>query len=190
MEFFLMKDGRLKIALTKPEAENLPVSLDLFDLSCAEARRMMVGFLERAKSETGFSPRDSKLFVEICPDKSGGYALYFTVLDRKAGSGGLYRIKPLVFAFKNADDLLSGCVETARLYGHRIIDSSLYRYRERYMLIVYPLDYSDRLSSYLLGEYAKKTGDGDVYAAHIAEHGKAIIGTGALEIMAKHFDDS
>jgi len=187
----MLRDGRLKISLTKPEAEDLPVDLDRFDLNDTQARKLLKSLLEKGKSATGFSPKDTKLFVEIYPDKAGVYALFFTALEQKAGSrNDIPWIRPSVFAFRNADDLCDGCVELAKLYGHRIISSSIYRYKNEYALIIYPLDYSDRLSSYLMAEYARKAGDGDIITAHVEEHGKAIVEGNAIETMSQYFGQS
>jgi hypothetical protein len=188
LEILLLKDGRLKIALTKHESDRLPVDLDCLDLSDTQARRLLKALLEQGKAETGFSPKDSKLFMEIYPDNSGGYALYFTALNQKAGSrNDIPWIKPAVFVFANADDLCKGCAELAKLYGHRIIRSSIYHYKGEYALVFYPLDYSDCLSSYLLSEYARKAGDGEIFAAHVEEYGHPIAEGNAIEIMALHF---
>lgn len=188
MEFVLIGGEKLKITLSPEEVERLDIDLREPDYTDVETKRLLLELLELGKLKTGFAPRGAKLFVEIHLNEEGGCVFTFTALSIQAGKpGSPAGVKPVIFAFEEADSLCEGAAGLQRRYSHRIYKSSLYRFREQYRLIVYPLDYADQLSLYFLGEYGRKTGEGAVAAAFIDEHGAALILDTAIETLADYF---
>jgi negative regulator of genetic competence, sporulation and motility len=185
MVFVLIGGDKLKVCLTAQEVESMPVDFEDLDHPSPRTKKLLVEMLEQGKAETGFSPKGAKLFVEIYPDGEGGYVLYFTALNRQAG--GKPGLKPVIFAFEDADVLCDGSARLYERYGHRVYKSSLYRYRGEFLLVVYPLDYSDRLSVYFISEYARKVGEGELLAAFIEEHGEEILRDAAIDTLAEYF---
>ena len=185
----LLVGAKLKIELTEPELAGLPIGPAAVDYDNMRVRRFLIALLEQAKAQTGFSPKDSRLFVEILPGEAGGCIIWFTVQSTQGKAYPAHtHVQPVVFSFENAEHLCAGAGRLFRSYGQRIYKSALIYYRKRFTLILYPLDYSDQLSVYFLREYAHFEGEGEIFAAHVAECGTTILADCAIDTLAAHFD--
>lgn len=188
MEIILVSDDKLKILLTRQDMDGLGLIYENVDYSDENTRRVLLTLLGKAKEESGFSPRGAKLFVEVYPGDDGGCSLYFTTIRKPSRlPGAQSAISPAVFEFDNVDDLIDGARKTFERYSHRIYKSSLYLLNGKYRLLVYNLDYSDKLSVYFLSEFARRVGEDEILAAYTIERGAEIIADSALDILAKHF---
>lgn len=188
MDFTLIHENKLKVILSAEDMLSLELDYDEMDYTDPTTRKALLYLLENAKNQVGFSPRKAKLFIEVYPCEGGGCVLYFTNLRtpaRTAGPG----MEPVVFAFDDADTLIEGACKVFERYSHRIYKSSLYLLEGVYRLVVFPLDYSDRLSVYFLSEYAEKLGEGEMLAAFTEEHGEELIRDTAIDTLAEHFGE-
>lgn len=196
MEFLWIHENKLKVILSASDMEDLGLECDVLDYADPVTRNALVEILERGRAEVRFHPRNAKLFVEAYPCDEDGCVLYFTSLPgniRRAGhnknTDSNVGLEPVLFGFDGAEELVEGACKTFERYGSRIYRSSLYRFHGQYRLVVYPLDYYDRLSIYFLSEFGHQKGRGELLAAYIAEHGKELIGDDALETLAYYFSD-
>lgn len=188
MDVVLLNAEKLEIALNCADMQKLDLSYEEMDYSDEQTRKTLVALLEYAKTTANFHPRGAKLLVEVFPRADGGCVLHFTSLGSRFRSYPSHlALEPVVFEFSDADTLLEASVKTFARYSHRIYKSSLYRYREQYRLVVYPLDYSDQLSVYFLSEFARKVGQGEILAAYVEEHGELIIADNALDTLSEYF---
>lgn len=190
MEFYLISQNRMKVALRPEDLERLGITYDKLDYADPLTRRALVTLLEEGKRETGFNPRRSKIFIEAFPSEEGGCILFFCRLGEGQRLPSLEEQpgpEAVVFRFEGADALADAAEKVFARYGHRIYKSSLYWMDGGYRLVVYPLDYADHMSTTLLGEFASRSGEGEVLAAFIEEHGESIIRDTAVETLAKHF---
>lgn len=187
MNITLLSADKLKVSLNGQDVRDLDI--DLKNAGCVDGKNRIffTELLSRGKRETGFSPKGAKVFVEVYPGEDGGCVIYFTAFDKVQYPRKLARLEPVVFSFENADDLCNGAVKLFKRYSHRIYKSSLHRYNGTFHLIIYPLDYSDRLSVYFLSEYGERVGEGGVFAAHIGEYGSEIIADNALDALSEMF---
>lgn len=187
MEIILLSEDKLKISLTRQDLEKLELSYSKMDYSNEKTRQALLLLLEKAKLEVGFSPRGARLFIEIYQSDGGGCVIYFTGIKRSRFSGGAGAVSPVVFEFENAEELIEGACKTFLRYSHRIYRSSLYLLNGKYRLLVYNLDYSDKLSIYFLSEFGKKLGDDEIFVSFTTEHGKELIADCALDTLASYF---
>lgn len=188
MEIILVSDDKLKISLNRHDMDELGLKYKNMDYSDEKTKRALLLILEKAKGEVGFSPRGAKLFIEVYQNDEDGCNIYFTSIRRASRlSDSGTAISPTLFEFENANDLIDGSCKAFERYSHRIYRSSLYYINGKYRLLVYNLDYSDRLSVYFLSEYAKKISEDEIFAAYTIEHGKEIIADTAIDTLAKYF---
>lgn len=188
MEITLVSADKLKISLTRQDLDELDISYSSMNYADEATRSALLKLLEQAKHEAGFSPRGSKLFIEVYQNDEGGCEMYFTCIRKPARlSDSKDVISPAVFEFENVDDLIIGASKALKRYGHRIYKSSLYLMGERYRLLVYHLDYSDKLSVYFLSEFGTILGNDEILAAYTIEHGREIIADTALDILSGLF---
>ena len=185
MDFSLTGPDKLKVTLTPGDLAELGVDYASLDYKDEHTRKVLTGLLSKGRAEAGFSPGKSRLYIEIYPHGQGGCVIYYTRLNSYApGSNFALGALPIAFAFECADTLLRACSLAHTLYRHRILKSSLYAFGGGYRLIVYPLDYDDKLSVSFLCEYGRRVGEGDVLAAHIEEHGELLCESDALGVIA------
>lgn len=191
MEFLLLGADKLKVLLSKRDMEAYSLEYENMDYSDGKTKRALLELLEQAKNEAGFQPRGAKLFIEVYPCEGGGCALYFTAIRQPPASGATAQgLLPVVFQLDDLSALFEAATKVFRRYGHRIYKSSLYRFEGKYRLVVYPLDYNDRLSVYFLSEFGVNLGEGHVFAAFTQEHGEALIEDIAIETIAEIYDGS
>lgn len=186
MEFELLCENKLKAMLSAQDMQLLELDYEQMHRSDPATRKALVTILEQAKRESGFDPRGTKLYIEAFPCEEGGCILYFSCIPTAMHTDA-YGIDPVLFEFKDSDAMISGACKVFEMYGHRIYKSSLYLFEHMYRMVVYPLDYADRLSIYLLCEYADKLGEGAILAAFTEEHGKELIKDRAIDTIAGHF---
>ncbi|MDR2908632.1 MAG: adaptor protein MecA [Oscillospiraceae bacterium] len=188
MDFSLIGPDKLKIMLTREELEELDIQYDEVDYSDSETRRTLLKLLEQGSAEAGFHPRRSRLFIEIFPGGGGGCVIYYTrVSGGEVLSQGRFVPGPVpaVFAFKRAETLIECCKKFMPLCGHRIYKSALYRLKGRLRLVIWPLDYNDRLSVSFLSEYGRLVGEGNLLFSHIEEHGETVLESDAVETVSE-----
>jgi hypothetical protein len=184
MEAVLLDRSRMKVTLSARELEEMAVHIAAPDRRITVTRGFLLRLLELGKALTGFDPRGARLLAEVYASGSGDGVFIFTALFG-AGTGGENIPPPVVFAFGDALTLYRCAAGAGPRCAHRIYKSSLFKYGEGYRLIVYPLDYSDRLAECFLGEYGRLAGEGHILAAHIGEHGREVIRDDALERLAR-----
>lgn len=187
MDITLIHENKLKVVLAAEDMRELSLEFDSMDYADPVTRKALISILDRSRGQVRFNPRGAKLFIEAYPCEGGGCVLYFTCLHTGAGEAG---VEPVVFEFDSAEELVRGACLAYERYRQRIYRSSLYRWEGRYRLAICPLDYSDRLSVYFLGEYGRKVGEGSLAAAFTEEHGGELIRDNALEILYRYFSDS
>lgn len=189
MEFTLVTAEKLKVRMSAGEMDALGLSYEHLDYTDPASRRMLVSLLEEGRDKTGFNPKKSRLFIQVFPSEDGGCVICFTCLRSGQSPPGAGAPGPeaVIFAFDDIETLLEASVKTHIHYGHRIYKSSLYRLGRGYRLVVYPLDYADRLSVLFLGEFTAPAGEGGIAAAYVEEHGELLIGDTALDTLARYF---
>ncbi len=75
-----MSDKKLKVILTKEDAERLDFSVSDADYDTAENRRTFRKILETAREQVGFSTVGSKILIQFYPSKDGGCEIFITKL--------------------------------------------------------------------------------------------------------------
>ena len=188
MDFSLIGLDKLKVDLTAKDLEQLNIDYEDLDYKDERTRNVLVDLIVKGRAQAGFSPRNSKLYIEIYPREDGGCVIYYTKLaSGQLGAGGSFLPgpTPIVFAFESTETLLIACQKTYTLYRHRILKSCLYTRGGHYRLIIYPLDFTGSISVSFLREYARLVGEGPVLAAHIEEHWQLLSADSALEQLAE-----
>lgn len=190
MEFIPVGDDKLKISLDRQDMNEYDIVYETLCASDEKTRRALLRLLEKAKGEAGFCPRGAKLFIEAYKDADGGCSLYFTIIRKPSRlSENQSVVAPVTFEFDDIESLITAACKAFRMYGHRIYKSSLYVLNGKYRLLVYNLDYLDKLSIYFLSEYGRPRRD-EISAAYTAERGRELIADCALETLAGYFSEN
>ncbi|MCL2034325.1 MAG: adaptor protein MecA [Oscillospiraceae bacterium] len=188
MDFELINEDKLRIRLNPQDMAEAGLVYENMNYSDSHTKRVLLSLLEKAKKQAGFAPRGAKLFIETYETDNKGCDLYFTIIRRPGKlKGSQTVISPVLFEFDSAKELIEGACKVFERYSHRIYKSSLYLLNGKYRLLVYNLDYDDKLSVYFLSEFASKLGEDEVLAAYTMEHGREIILDTAIDMLSKYF---
>ncbi len=183
MTAVMVGNSKLKIKLDADEAYKLfknTTSVSCYD---PEVRHILKAILKKALCQTDFILDCEKFKVELFPSAYGGCIIYFT----KAPQGKRYRKKAdpkfkFLLEFSDSNNVIAA----SKSFHYRLPNcnrSSLYKYQDRYYLIV--TSPSGKLfSSPMIKEFADSLQCSDTAAAIVSEHGNLIISENAIEKLA------
>lgn len=192
MEIELLENSSIKIRLTKEDLENLNISIEDFDYSNIETRRVIWMLLDAARCELKIDiDLSERMLIEIMPNKSGGCCIFITGLENRTGKSmrrtGRKSMKPQFFDFDGVDSLISAtcALKTVATSNNQL--SELYRMDgSGYRLLIYPDSELSPSLWAILSEYCRRKGDGNIAAAFTREHGELIAGGDAIGKICKY----
>ena len=153
-------DGKITVALSNEDMNELDITYDELDYSNIETRRVIWTLLDKAGQTLGKSiSTDSKLLIEVLPAKDGGCILHFTFLpaaDSKAKKRLIMKkeMEPLLFtAFDDCD--LIDCTKIIADMKKTLASVECYKYKGKFRFILYPeLTFSDSVA-FILSEFGE-----------------------------------
>ncbi len=89
MEFLIVSDKKLKVILTKEDAEKMNFAVADADYDTADNRRTFRKILDEAKTKVGFTTRGDKILIQFYPSKDGGCEIFITKLAPPIANGRL-----------------------------------------------------------------------------------------------------
>ncbi|HCC34958.1 MAG TPA: hypothetical protein DEQ02_04725, partial [Ruminococcaceae bacterium] len=134
--------GRLKIFLKKDDMRQLDITFDQLDYNDAKTRRVLWTILSDVGAASSFISTGSRLLIEVFPASDNGCVIYFTLLKKEQDTHRRLKLKkqnlqPAVFEFTSTEDLLSAFSALYKDANGRIDRSDLYRFEDRYRLVVF-----------------------------------------------------
>lgn len=143
MEFLLIGESKIKIVLSREEAEE--VHLVEMNINHADSRRAFWRIIGRAKEEVGFDPKGDKLLIQLYPMKDS-LEIFVTKLGllpdssarlvAKSDKVSLLSKKRSLYAFMCLNDLILASRAVKALVGNVHLESDVYLARERYFLSI------------------------------------------------------
>lgn len=190
MNIEVIHDSKIKIVMSNEELKNFSVTYDQLSSDDPSTRTMISRLLSVARSKVGFEHKDKKLFIETFPDIMGGCILYFTVVSLdtarlSANSKKKPMPDPIVLSFRDLDVLYRACEYIYSTLSHKILKSSLFACYSSYYLILHPICSVNEEIGMITGEFLCEASEGVSSLRHLNEHGKELLGSGALERMAQ-----
>ena len=141
MEFLLIGESKIKIVLTRREAETM--SLGGGDIGGADSRRAFWQLINKAKTEVGFDPKGDKLLIQLYP-MNDGLELFVTKLGLLPDSSAkmvsrsnrvsLLSRKRSLYAFDNLENLISASRAIRSAAGEIELEGDVYCSNDRYYL--------------------------------------------------------
>ena len=146
MEFLLIGESKIKIVLSRDEAEKYGRDTTSADVSGPIARRVFWRILDMAKTEVGFDPAGDKVLIQLYPLNSGGCELFVTKLGilsessarlvSKSDRIAMLSKKRSLYAFDSIDDIVGAARAIKNAVGRLSVKSDVYTEGERYYLSV------------------------------------------------------
>ena len=146
MEFLLIGDSKIKIVLSREEAEQHGLDKGTPDVSGPSARRSFWRILEQAKSEVGFDPAGDKVLIQLYPIKSGGCEIFVTKLGilsessarlvSKSDRIAMLSKKSSLYVFDSPEDLISATKAIKSRAGGFVPIADVFCDEEKYYLSI------------------------------------------------------
>lgn len=174
------ENGCLTILLTDRELSGMGLSFGKMDGQEPAAREALNTLLTAARRQAGLPP-EHRLQVEALPVASG-CLLLVTPLPRRRSIRIRRSAKPQIYRVDSADALLALAAGTASLPP--LLASSLYRWKNGWRLVVYPLRVSPRWHN-ALSEFGEWVGEGETAVAVLEEHGIPLAVGDALDRLTQ-----
>jgi negative regulator of genetic competence, sporulation and motility len=143
LEFLLVGESKIKIVLTKKEAEQM--HLGQGDVSSADSRRAFWQLISTAKKEVGFDPKGDKLLIQLYPMKEG-VEIFVTKLGLLPDSSAkmvsrsnrvsLLSKKRCFYALDSLDNLVAAARAVRATSEGVEIESDVYLSQDRYFLSI------------------------------------------------------
>lgn len=146
MEFLLIGDSKIKIVLSREEAERYGLDKSSTDVADPAARRALWKILECAKERAGFDPAGDKVLIQLYPLKDGRCELFVTKLGilsessarlvAKSDRVSMLSKKRLFYSFEDIDYLISAARVIKALSGDLIPKADVYTDGVRFYLAI------------------------------------------------------
>ena len=107
MELILISDTKLKIMLSADDMRRYELNCDTIEMPDSTARSGFRAILREARRLTGFDAADSRIFVQLYPERGGGCEMFVTKIGRTAAESP--RMGEHVYRFGALSDLLCAC---------------------------------------------------------------------------------
>lgn len=146
MEFLLIGESKIKIVLSREEAEGYGLDSGTPDVSGPVARRAFWRILDRAKAEVGFDPAGDKVLIQVYPIKNGGCEIFVTKLGilsessarlvSKSDRIAMLSKKRSLYAFDNIEDIIAASVAVRSISREISPKSDVYTDGKKYYLSI------------------------------------------------------
>ena len=191
MELLLISENKIRISLTKEDLDGYSITCDKIDYDNTETRRVFWCLFDDVKQKTGFDAAESRIFIQIYPDKNGGCELYVSKINAPASDNigdGLAQVSLIsekaehlsrqeLYSFDGIEPLLSACRQLVAL-GYVGSSSAYADKRGRFYL----LTEGDTKKTCFLTEYGLRHTSKSV-RLYINEHCSSVCADKAVETL-------
>jgi adapter protein MecA 1/2 len=198
---------KLRIVLSCDDLQKYNLDYISISSESAATKLLITDILIDAKNMAGFSAKNSKLIIEVLPDKRDGCILYLTKIPINVQSK--YRIKAnqksinLSALLKDQNDYILSCnclddtINAINCFANfpdiPLSKSALFDFNGQYHLIFSPVYVGtdkQRLSTLLgiLSEYGQTQKTNPLHEALLTEHGNSILMSRAVENIMRYFN--
>ncbi len=200
--------NKIKITLSVDELERWNVDIDDLSYNTPEVQEMFWTMMKKAEAETGFYVDDSQLIIEAMPMHSDGFVILITRVEDDEDFESIHkyiknrfkkselRVKKkskkihstiLTYIFDDFDNICAASIRLNNMYNG---NSTLYKYKDYYYLLLTRNSSSDKNPEdveTILSEYGDKVENSSIMEGFFNEHGDKIIENNAVETLNNYF---
>ena len=169
-------EGKITVALSNEDMNELDITYDELDYSNIETRRVIWTLLDKAGQQLGRCINtDSKLLIEVSPVKDGGCVLHFTFLpltDIKSKKRLVMKkeAEPVLFTANNESDFLDSIKLLCSLKDN-LLSVECYKHKNRFQFLLYPKPTFSESLIFVLSEFGECSFATNKEIALICEYG-------------------
>lgn len=185
-----MSSDKIKVLLSHEDMRVLGVTYEELDYEQEDTKVAINDILDHVRSIWGFESLGYKLFVEVFKSDDGGCIFYFTRVKYSSVTGTYKKQKsatrsviPVTLKFESLDSLCDYCRFIDNFGNFPIFSSSLYIMDSSYYLVVFIFKLQYNKIILTANEFSASIYNGQLFYAHITEHGKNLVPQDAVEQM-------
>lgn len=200
-----VNENVLRVTITLSDLQERNIDLGSLNYNSPAAQELFWDMMEQAEEEYGFASSDSQLIFEASPESEDGFVVTITKIDADGEFESIqkyikskYKNSDLkqkrkkskvcsalkIYCFESIDDLCGLSKQITAFYKG---ESSLYKCKDSYYLILtgnYPAAKSLDL---LMGEYSTSVSNASFFEGYLNEYGEKIIQDNAIETINSYF---
>lgn len=208
MKIEKINENKIKVTISLNDLEERNIDLNSLNYNSPAAQELFWDMMEQAEVQYGFNASDSQLCIEAIPDSDEGFIVTITKLDEDGDFESIQkyiknkykntdiRVKKktrkiystlMIYSFSSFEDL---CMLSEKIYPIFNGDSSLYKYKETYYLVLTRSNLnsiSTKTFEMMVSEFGKKVTNTVFYDGFLNEHGTKIVEYNALEVINSYF---
>ncbi len=200
-----INDNVLRVTITLNDLEERNIDLGSLNYNSPAAQELFWDMMEKAEEEYGFASGESQLIFEASPENEDGFVVTITKVDidgefesiqkyikskyknselkqKKRKSKVCSAIK--IYCFDSIDDV---CRLTRRITPIYQGESTLFRYRDSYYLLLSGNSANSQALEVIMCEYSVLVGNPGFFEGYLNEYGDKIIQDNAIETLNTYF---
>jgi adapter protein MecA 1/2 len=207
MKIEKINDNKIKITLSVNDLQERDLNFDNLTYNSPQTQELFWDMMHQAEMEYGFSAYDCQLFIEAVP--SPGETLIITVTKISADTDfesihkfikskfkkselrtkKKFKKAPVSLLIYSFDEFENLCSVSNAISNNHIEDSSLYKYKDSFYLMIHlkaPSAKVDSIDATAI-EYGNKVSQPNLMEGILNEHGNVIIDSDAIGKLKEHF---
>lgn len=200
--------NKIKVTISMRDLEERNIDLNSLNYNSPAAQELFWDMMEQAELKFGFNASDSQLCIEASPDSEEGFIVFITKLEDEEDFESIQKyiknrfkradlrvkkksckISPtvMIYSFIELEDI---CALSKRIYPMFSGDSSLYKYKNFYYLVLTKNNLAvanQKIFENILNEYGTKIVNTNYYEGILSERGTKMIDYNAIEILSSYF---
>jgi adapter protein MecA 1/2 len=216
MKIERVSENQLKLTLSRTDLVERDLKLEDLINPSDKTQKLFRDIMEQALDEYDFINESTPLMVEAVPVGVDGIMIIVTKIDQKNKSENpmdllfknkeahKWKKKPLdtveannnenedllIFSFQTLDESIQASL---RLHDCYQGESELHKSNQRFFLVLqadtYPAEENNDYIELILNEFGQKHISTSLAKYYLLEHGETLIGSNAIEILAKTFGE-
>lgn len=200
-----VNENVLRVTITLNDLEERNIDLGSLNYNSPAAQELFWDMMERAEEEYGFASGDSQLIFEASPENEDGFVVTITKVDADGEFESIqkyikskYKNSDLrqkkkkskvcsalkIYCFDSLDDLCKLSKRITTLYKG---ESTLFKCKNCYYLLLTGSSTSSKSLDLLLCEYSTQIGNASFYEGYLNEYGEKIISVNAIATLNLYF---
>lgn len=200
-----VNENVLKVTITLNDLEERNIDLGSLNYNSPAAQELFWDMMEKAEEEYGFASGDSQLIFEASPENEDGFVVTITKVDADGEFESIqkyikskYKNSELrqkkkkskicstlkIYCFKSIEDVCHLTKQITEIYNG---ESSLYKYRESYYLLLSGSASSSQSLDIIMCEYSSLITNPGFFEGYLNEYGEKVIHENAIETLNTYF---
>ncbi len=200
-----INDNVLRVTITLNDLEERNIDLGSLNYNSPAAQELFWDMMEKAEEEYGFASGESQLIFEASPENEDGFVVTITKVDADGEFESIqkyikskYKNSELkqkkkrskvcatlkIYCFNSLDDVCRLSRRIATIYQG---DSTLFKYRDAYYLLLSGSMAASQNLDMVMCEYSVQVGNQGFFEGYLNEYGEKIITDNAIETLNTYF---